>query len=253
MISADTNEGGISKKAFVTMIADDSYFPGVQALSKSLKATNTQFPLFVLVGPYVSCAVTSRLRPLCNGFVEGQHIEPTDEFRTNASWAKSEFLKLNIWNMTIFDQVVYLDADTLVLECIDELFEIDVPFAAAPDIFPPDKFNAGVLVIKPNSTVFGDMLTKIGSLPSYDGGDTGFLNSYFPNWFQMPSSSRLHFGYNAQRTLYWYTHEKCPGYWDSIQPLKVVHYSSQPKPWEKDLGHKCFGDLEWMWWRMFMG
>lgn len=30
---------------------------------------------------------------------------------------------------------------------------------------------------------FRDMLNKINELSTYDGGDTGFLNAYFPNWF----------------------------------------------------------------------
>jgi hypothetical protein len=48
-----------------------------------------------------------------------------------------------------------------------------------------------------------------------------FLNSYFPGWYTSPAAARLPFGYNAQRTMHWMTHEKAPGYWKSIQPLKV--------------------------------
>jgi glycogenin len=102
-----------------------------------------------------------------------------------------------------------------------QLFQIRSSFAAAPDIFPPDKFNAGVLVIEPNAQRFTEMLSLIGTLPSHDGGDTGFLNSYFRSWYSGPPESRLSFGYNAQRTLYWFTHQKQPGYWQSISPLKV--------------------------------
>lgn len=46
-------------------------------------------------------------------------------------------------------------------------------FAAAPDVFPPDKFNAGVMVVAPSLVVLEDMLSKVEELPSYDGGDTG--------------------------------------------------------------------------------
>lgn len=46
-------------------------------------------------------------------------------------------------------------------------------FAAAPDVFPPDKFNAGVIVVVPSLLVLEDMLSKVEELPSYDGGDTG--------------------------------------------------------------------------------
>ena len=51
---------------------------------------------------------------------------------------------------------------------------------------------------KPSLTVFNDMLSKIHILKSYDGGDTGFLNAYFPEWYSSENSSiRLPFGYNA--------------------------------------------------------
>lgn len=33
---------------------------------------------------------------------------------------------------------------------MEDVFQRDVDFAAAPDVFPPDKFNAGVLLIKPS-------------------------------------------------------------------------------------------------------
>ena len=77
----------------------------------------------------------------------------------------------------------YIDADCLVQASPEDVFPRDVTFAAAPDIFPPDRFNAGVLLIKPSMDTYNDMMTKTESVISYDGGDTGFLNTYFPNWF----------------------------------------------------------------------
>jgi hypothetical protein len=96
--------------------------------------------------------------------------------------------------------------------------------------------------------------------------------------------SRLSFGYNAQRTLFWFTHAKQPGYWESIKPLKVIHYSSSPKPCKAlqfiiisiedmfdhiiilhfhffifSLGEVSpsaggtLGELEWKWWKLYMG
>lgn len=131
------------------------------------------------------------------------------------------------------------------------MFELDTAFAAAPDVFPPDKFNAGVLVLQPSAEVFQDMLSKTETLASYDGGDTGFLNAYFNDWYQRPASSRLSFGYNAQRTLYWFTHATRSGYWEATQPLKIIHYSSSPKPWECSSGARR-GDLEALWWREYV-
>mmetsp|Transcript_30124 Transcript_30124/g.40032 ORF Transcript_30124/g.40032 Transcript_30124/m.40032 type:complete len:287 (-) Transcript_30124:295-1155(-) len=107
--------------------------------------------------------------------------------------------------------------------------------AASPDIFPPDKFNAGLLVLRPSTSVFNDLINASSTMESYDGGDTGFLNAYYPSWFQnMPSMSRLPFGYNAQRFLHHCTYKKQPKYWDVGigDDLHVIHYSSSPKPWE---------------------
>ena len=66
---------------------------------------------------------------------------------------------------------------------MDDLFARETDFAAAPDTFPPDRFNAGVLVLRPSLEVFQDMMAKMEATNSYDGGDTGFLNAYFNDWY----------------------------------------------------------------------
>jgi hypothetical protein len=38
----------------------------------------------------------------------------------------------------------------LPLFVIAQVFERDVDFAAAPDVFPPDRFNAGIMLLKPD-------------------------------------------------------------------------------------------------------
>lgn len=83
--------------------------------------------------------------------------------------------------------------------------------------------------------------------------------------------ARLPFGYNAQRTLHWMTAKRTPGYWEAVQPLKIIHYSSSPKPWESGArsgagagaggsskegagtssSHSQRGDLELLWLRAF--
>ena len=89
-------------------------------MSKSLQATGTLYPLFVLTGPEVSKTVLSRLTPLCAGIIPGAMIQNTHEGHT-ASWTQSAYLKLNIWSLTMFEQIVYLDADTLIVESVDDV------------------------------------------------------------------------------------------------------------------------------------
>jgi glycogenin glucosyltransferase len=88
-------------------------------------------------------------------------------------------------------------------------------------------------------------------LRSYDGGDTGFLNAYFPGWYGLPPAHRLPFAYNAQRTLHWLTYDKQPGYWEAVGQPKILHFSSSPKPWESGAGGRK-GPLEMAWWQAYL-
>jgi len=237
-----------ASRAFVSLLVEDTFFPGIQVLFKSIRKFST-FPFVVMMGSRVSESVRMRVAMFANQIILVDDIICPYQSDAKASWQAAEFTKLNVWNLVQFDKVIYIDADAMLVDTVDELFDIPFDFAAAPDIFPPDKFNAGVLVLKPSEHTFRNMMQSLGELPSYDGGDTGFLNAFFQDWYRAPSECRLSFGYNAQRLLYSLTHDKRPGYWESIKPLKIIHYSSTPKPWETS-GPK--GDLEFLWWSTFM-
>ena len=246
------------KCSVVTLLTDDSFFPGVQVLLKSLQNVNSKYEFRVMVGPGVSASIFNRLSRLpgcCGGIRVDEILSPYNivgDTTGAPSFVQSQLTKLNLWNLTDYDRVLYIDADCMVVQNIDELFDLDIPFAASPDIFPPDKFNAGVMLVRPNEAVYRSMLQSIGVLKSYDGGDTGFLNSYFHDWYQSDYGARLPFGYNAQRTLHWFT-KKNPAYWESIQPLKIIHFCSSPKPWEVSMTSKTLGPLELLWWQTFIG
>jgi len=84
------------------------------------------------------------------------------------------FTKLHCWRLTQYRKCVFLDADTLVLSNIDDLFERD-ELSAAPDAGWPDCFNSGVFVyvyVRPThyftrSLLRGGPLPKIGAIFSY--------------------------------------------------------------------------------------
>ena len=57
------------------------------------------------------------------------------------------FTKIALWRQTQYSKIVYLDADMVVLQNLDHLFQLDVPFAAAPDIGWPDAFNSGFMML----------------------------------------------------------------------------------------------------------
>lgn len=265
-----TNQFLSNNYAYVTLLTTDSYLPGAETLIKSIKSMKTKYPIICLITSNLSLATKVCIKKLDVELINVDFIGIGGDIiscrKDMPSGWTAEYTKLNIWNLTNYNKIIYIDCDALVLDNIDDLFDItkDQSFSAVPDVFPPDKFNAGVLVIEPNVDIFNDMIEKIKTLKSYDGGDTGFLNAYFPNWYTSPSSCRLPYSYNAQRMLYWFTHDNCPGYWNICKPIKIIHYSSSPKPWEmkpnskdsstatsnskNDSKGKGIGELEMIWW-----
>ena len=69
------------------------------------------------------------------------HVQAWDD---NCGWTK-----LRLFELSSYDTILYIDADCLVVKDVGRLLDIGVThtnqglLAAAPDIFPPDKFNAG--------------------------------------------------------------------------------------------------------------
>ena len=84
------------------------------------------------------------------------------------------FSKLHVWRLTQYSKCVYLDADTLVLENVDELFDRE-ELSAAPDIGWPDCFNSGVFVYEPSLETFADLVEMAQKSRSFDGACVVYL------------------------------------------------------------------------------
>uniref|UniRef100_A0A0K6S9Q6 Uncharacterized protein n=1 Tax=Chromera velia CCMP2878 TaxID=1169474 RepID=A0A0K6S9Q6_9ALVE len=285
-------------EAFVTLVTSDSFVVGVEVLACSLRKTGTLRPLVVLYTPQLTpsaveklsslsshifgvrasedgsanqdegewpmkeisrlqaekefCVILHRVGPLPNPHEKCVHVD---------GWVNSGFTKLRIWQLTVFSQVVYVDADCVVCEAIDDLFDLErsevwhpscppsrvlngncdddrsggtkgkeaaekelkpveqnerkpkgspqqgrvlmsngggeceeeeekcgdtakddeerrgsrkearqitrLP-AFAPDVCPPDKFNAGVVVLDPDANLFEQMMDAVDNLGSHD-------------------------------------------------------------------------------------
>lgn len=105
--------------------------------------------------------------------------------------------KLHAFRLSQYEKIVFLDADTLVLRPLAHLFELPHPFSAAPDQGWPDAFNSGVIVFKPSQETFDGLIETMKRKGTWDGGDQGLLNDYFPNW------NRLSFTYNVTPSAYY--------------------------------------------------
>jgi glycogenin glucosyltransferase len=139
------------------------------------------------------------------------------------------FTKLHCWNLVQYSKVVFLDADTLVLTNVDDLFS-HPELSAAPDVGWPDCFNSGVLVLEPSTTTFANLLQFATEIGSFDGADQGLLNQFFYNWSSGDASHRLSFTYNMAATT---TYSYLPAFLHYGNLVKIVHFlGSSIKPWD---------------------
>ncbi|KAF2287549.1 hypothetical protein GH714_001242 [Hevea brasiliensis] len=230
-----------TEQAYVTLLYGDEFLLGVRVLGKSIRDTGSNKDMVVLVSDGVSDYAMKLLE--ADGWIVEKIslLANPNQVRPKRFWGV--YTKLKIFNMTSYKKVLYLDADTIVIKSIEDLFKCG-KFCA--NLKHSERLNSGVMVVEPSQSVFNDMMNKVNTLHSYTGGDQGFLNSYysdFPNAhvFQpnlpqevlnsrpVPAMERLSTLYNADVGLYmlankWMVNES---------ELHVIHYTLGPlKPWD---------------------
>ncbi|XP_059819746.1 glycogenin-2 isoform X9 [Hypanus sabinus] len=220
----------VTDQAFVTLATNDAYAKGALVLCQSLKRHNTTRQVVVLFTPQVSGKMRHALQCL---FDEAREVNVLDS-RDSAHLALLSrpelgitFTKIHCWCLVQYSKCVFMDADTLVCQNIDELFERE-ELSAAPDPGWPDCFNTGVFVYVPSVETYDRLLQFAVENGSFDGGDQGLLNSFFRNWSTMDIHKHLPFIYNlASIVLYSYL----PAFKQFGASVKVVHFLGPTKPW----------------------
>jgi len=227
-------------QAYVTVLTGDAYLPGAIALARSLRAVGATRPLLVLATAAVRAealeALGCRVRrielpPLSESFQRRhatQAIHAASPFTRGTKPAFHDtlhnFAKLRLWELDEYRKVVYLDADTLVVQNIDDLFEYPA-FSAAPNLYQTagdlTRMNSGVFVAQPGRLVFADMLRVLErSERTYLRTDQTFLGEYFPRWHGLP------YVYNTLQYVYF----NLPELWQ-WHAIRVIHYQYE-KPWD---------------------
>ncbi|XP_036869375.2 glycogenin-2 isoform X2 [Manis javanica] len=221
----------VSDQAFVTLATNDVYCQGALVLGQSLRNHMATRKLVVLITPQVSSLLRVILSKVFDEVIEVNLIESADYIHL-AFLRRPELgvtlTKLHCWTLTHYSKCVFLDADTLVLANIDELFDRG-EFSAAPDPGWPDCFNSGVFVFQPSLETHGLLLRHATDHGSFDGADQGLLNSFFSSWSTSDIHKHLPFIYNlSSNTAYTYS----PAFKQFGSSAKVVHFLGSMKPWK---------------------
>ncbi|XP_061700451.1 glycogenin-1-like isoform X2 [Syngnathoides biaculeatus] len=255
----------MSDEAFVTLATNDSYAKGAMVLGCSLRDHHTTRSLVALIGPHVTESCREALRSI---FDEVRLVDVMDsgDAAHLALMRRPDlgvtFTKLHCWTLTHYDKCVFMDADTMALSNIDELFERE-ELSAAPDPGWPDCFNSGVFVFRPSVETHEKLLTFCADNGSFDGGDQGVLNSFFATWATADISKHLPFVYNLSSiAIYSYL----PAFRHYGRDAKVVHFLGKTKPWcytydpqsgevgghpEDPDGARLHPDYVQSWWRLY--
>ena len=246
--------------SYVTLVANADYLPGARALARSLIMCNAQWPLTVfalddLPGldelERLGCHIM-RVDPLpLSDAFRARHAR--DAQHTAAPFTKGEkppfhdplhnFVKLRLWQLEQHDTIVFLDADTLVIQNIDRLFAFP-EFAAAPNLYESladfHRLNSGVFVAHPSRQTFDAMLLRLDQPDVFwKRTDQTFLETYFPDWHGLP------YIYNTLQYV-WFN---LPQLWN-WQAIRVIHYQYE-KPWQADHPKRDrLAPLIDLWWRV---
>jgi glycogenin glucosyltransferase len=222
----------MSSEAFVTLATNDGYALGALVVAESLRKVGTKRRLVVLISNNVSDLLRRTLGTSFDEVVVVEELNSNDSEHLSLL-ARPElgvtFTKINCWLLEKYSKCVFLDADVVVLQDIDDLFQRE-EFSAAPDAGWPDCFNSGVFVYQPSKETFRQLVQFASEKQaSFDGGDQGLLNAFFSNWRSSDISRHLPFTYNVtSNTFYSYV----PAVTRFRNDIRVVHFAGALKPWQ---------------------
>jgi alpha-N-acetylglucosamine transferase len=255
------------KKAFVSYLANTDFLPGLVTLDYSLKMHGNSTELITMV----NSSIAAEAIPVMKHFgLKAKIIGEIDHpfFIENDIWGtKYMYNKLWVFSMDEYDKVVYLDADMLICENIEVLFEKPhMSAVVAGKLLPGNEawvaLNAGLMVVEPDVMLFNDFKNKIPVLHSTNPTDQAFLHAYYEKW---PDSAELHLEHKFNVPAF-YLDKYCELYdfrlsfTDRLMEIKniaVLHYWGPIKPWDyeeelvKKLCSNKYEESVKYWWHCF--
>ncbi|XP_046571773.1 glycogenin-1-like isoform X2 [Haliotis rubra] len=250
------------KEAFVTLATNDTYALGCLVLGNSLRRVETTRKLVVMVTDGVTQSMRNQLGRVFDLINEVEVFDSNDAVNLQLLGRPDlscTLTKINCWRLTQFNKCVFMDADTLVLQNVDELFDRD-ELSAAPDAGWPDCFNSGIFVLVPSLETYCALVQFALTQGTFDGGDQGLLNLYFQDWATKDIAKHLPFIYNVvSQAFYSYL----PAFTQFKDRVKIVHFIGAVKPWHHAFntatgqvmplpgtGHSQ--EFLQIWWNLFM-
>ncbi|MEM1433393.1 MAG: glycosyltransferase family 8 protein [Pseudomonadota bacterium] len=249
-----------SAQAYVTLVTNSDYARGAYALARSLRAVGATAPLLVLLTDdsvdvsaleALGCPIVPVSVPEVSEAFKIRHarerIHGQDPFtkgkKPTFHAPLKNFCKLRLWQLTDYRRLVFLDADSVVLKPIDQLFQYP-EFSGAPNLYESledmHRLNSGVFVAEPSSATFDAIMAQLDAPGAYwRRTDQTFLESFFPDWHGLP------YCFNVLQYVYF----NLPQLW-RWPSIRVLHYQYE-KPWEAEHSKRAqLKPLIDLWWQI---
>jgi hypothetical protein len=185
-----------------------------------------------------------------------ERIPPRHEGRELYARFKDQFLKLHLWNMTAYKWVFYMDSDILILRSLGPMIRhvvshsgregqggrVETSMWAIEDLpWDVDKFNAGILAIRPNASEFDMLRGLLNSSIPFDEkwAEQGFLNAvYNSSWGRIPARMALNMAFWDLGADIWNTYAK---------EAQAIHFTMM-KPWTSQCMWSQYAPLCYLFW-----
>lgn len=223
----------LPRRAFVTLAHEPvrgsfRYTWQALALARALQKVSA-YPLVLLTDaeymPDGRTRIAEGLRPLNIHVLPlaALNVPASVDVAQNPTW-KYAYWKLQIWNLTQFEKLVWVDSDSLITRSLDWLFEEDWMWAQRDDWFcrgSQSHVCSGLVLAFPSAADFQGLQQHAATGPYWEKADQGIIESYFLNVRHRPVrlllDSDAGFGRCLGRVPSVYLdrqHGAIPGIWD---------------------------------------
>ena len=219
--------------AYVTVLSTNDYYKGVLALFESLKQTNPKYNNFIIIiNENIDKNIINIL--LNKGYIVIKKDKIESSFVENISYKhwNNTFDKFNIFDLTEYNKIVYLDSDMYICKNIDELFDMpNMSAAIAGKTYYKewDCINSGLMVIEPKKGILEGLKELLYSKElNKHIGDQDIIEKYF-DWHN--KNLEISEKYNLFAFLIDYY---INNYDYNIDNIKIIHFIGSIKPWMLD-------------------
>lgn len=212
-------------KAYITLLSTNDYTMAVAVLNYSLQKVQSKYPLIVAVTNAIS---QENIQFLENQGIIIQHIKTLSYSQGTQHRYKNHPVlntasKIELFALKCYEKLVYIDADSLVVKNIDDLFER--PDGAMVHYPGEQQGFSGLFVFSPRNHYEEYYKILLTYAEAFDGDILGKLWQFAQanSDYRIPE---IYFSSNdIHKTLYD----------PSNKNIKVYHFCGKEKPWKMNL------------------